>query len=198
MKTHNYKWNYRFNKKAVDGLWMGFYQIYWNAAREKYGNEIKMGWFMDGLYRGNENILWWNKVKPFQRNKIKIISRYKKQNKIDILFSFHKIVGFGGLPSPQDSNNISIGNHFFKVLVQIHYSHAPLPPNCWFRWIFFLTPQNMGLCNNPIIEELFLLAPETMELWNNSIILEFESKNRKHHKAWTLSCFLPIFYEFQI
>ena len=26
-----------------------------------------------------------------------------------------------------DSNNISIGIHFFKVLVQIHYSRSPLP-----------------------------------------------------------------------
>ena len=29
--------------------------------------------------------------------------------------------------SLQDSNNFSIGNHFFKVLVQIHYSHPPGP-----------------------------------------------------------------------
>ena len=33
-----------------------------------------------------------------------------------------------------DSNNFSIGIHFFKVLVQIHYSHSPFPP-----WeLFFL------------------------------------------------------------
>ena len=27
-----------------------------------------------------------------------------------------------------DSNNLSIGNHFFKVLVQIHYSLSPVRP----------------------------------------------------------------------
>ena len=31
-------------------------------------------------------------------------------------------------PCFMDSNNLSIGNHFFKVLVQIHYSLSPARP----------------------------------------------------------------------
>ena len=31
-------------------------------------------------------------------------------------------------PLKLDSNNISIGIHFFKVLVQIHYSRSPGAP----------------------------------------------------------------------
>ena len=46
-----------------------------------------------------------------------------------------------------DSNNISIGIHFFKVLVQIHYSRSPL--GGWLPVVKFTTaggycPPNRG------------------------------------------------------
>ena len=53
---------------------------------------------------------------------ILLISHGLCQNKGDSL-------GFGMLAAKfLDSNNISIGIHYFKVLVQIHYSRSPRPP----------------------------------------------------------------------
>ena len=40
----------------------------------------------------------------------------------------------------EDSNNISIGIHFFKVLVQIHYSRSPLPRAAEMLIYIFITP----------------------------------------------------------
>ena len=36
----------------------------------------------------------------------------------------NKMSDVTGYTSPKNSNNYSIGNHFFKVLVQIHYSQV--------------------------------------------------------------------------
>ena len=51
-----------------------------------------------------------------------------------------------------DSNNISIGIHFFKVLVQIHYSRSPPwgpTLGCKFTYIRALKP-NIGCNSHPI------------------------------------------------